>query len=91
LTRQRPVGRRQQAPPRQFRHFFFVVGNGLRLLAATGNIARRPWLIGKDIANLRVRRRRKRDGGNGNNGRKTGQQKGSDHLAIITSESGVRH
>jgi hypothetical protein len=38
-----------------------------------------------------VRRRRKRDGGNGNNGRKTGQQKGSDHLAIITSESGVRH
>ena len=91
LTRRRPVGRRQQAPARQFGDFFFVVGNSLRLLATTGNAARRPWLIGKDIADLRVRRRRKRDRRNGNQGRKTGQQKGFDHLADITSESGVRH
>jgi hypothetical protein len=61
------------------------------LLLATGDAARRPRLIGKDIADLRVHRRRKRDGGKGHKGRKTVQQKGSDHLADITSESGARH
>ncbi|MGA7938268.1 MAG: hypothetical protein WCA43_00010, partial [Bradyrhizobium sp.] len=86
----RTVGRWQQAAARQFRYFFFVLGNDL--LLATGHAAWRPRLIGKDIADLRMRRRRKRDGRHGDKGhkgRKTGQQKGSDHLADITSESGV--
>src|ERR1700742_4284651 len=92
LARQRAVGRRQQTAPRQFGHFFFVVGNGLLLLlTAARHAARRPRLIGKDIADLRTRRRRKRDGGNRGQGRKTGQEESSEHLAALASisESGI--
>src|SRR5581483_8797994 len=79
----------QQAAARQFRHFLFVFGN--LLLTAARNSARRPRLIGKDIADLRARRRRERDAGGGDKGRKSGQDGGSQHLAAITSESGERH
>jgi len=77
-ARQRTVGRRQQAALRQFRHFLFVVRH--RLIAA-GNVAGRPRLIGKDVADLRARGRRKRDRRSGDKGRKTGQGNGSKHLA----------
>src|SRR6202158_1877189 len=65
LPRQRTVGRGQQPALRQFRHFLLVVGQ-LLLLIATGNVAGRARRgIGKDIADLRARRRRKRDRGGG--------------------------
>ena len=64
----------------------------LLLLIAAGNGARRPQRrIGKDIADLRPRRRRKRDRRGGDQGRKTGQGNGSKHLAALTGESGSRH
>jgi hypothetical protein len=59
------------------------------LLIAAGDIARRPRLIGKDVANLRVRGRRKRDRRSGDNSRKSGQGNGSKHLAALTGESGL--
>ena len=80
----------QQAALRQRRHFLFVVG--LLLLAAAGNIAGRTRRrIGKDIADLRARGRRKRDCRGGHQGRKTGQGNGSKHLAASKGESGSRH
>jgi hypothetical protein len=80
LPRQRAIGRRQETSARQFRHFFFVVRSGL--LAAAGNAARRPWLIGKDIANLRAGGRRKRNREASDKGRKNGQDEGSEHLVV---------
>jgi hypothetical protein len=80
LPWQRSIGRRQQPALRQFRHLFFVVG----LRAATGNGAGRTRRgIGKNIADLRARRRRKRDRQGGEQGRKTGQGNGSKHLARL--------
>ena len=81
LPRRRPVRGRQQPAARQFRHFLVVVGHlsaGLmpRGMAPGGRGAR----IGKDIADLRARRRRKRDRGGGHQGRKTSQGNGSKHL-----------
>jgi hypothetical protein len=89
LARQRTIGRRQHAALRQFRHFLFVVG---LLLVAAGNVAGRARRgIGKDIADLRARGRRKRDRCGGKQGRKTGQGNGSKHLAALKGESGSRH
>ncbi len=91
LPRQRTIGRRQQPALRQFRHFFFIVGRRLRL-AAAGNIAGRARRrLRKDIADLRLRRRRKRERCSGYQGRKTSQGNGSKHLAALTGESGSRH
>src|SRR5829696_6903819 len=91
LPRRRTVRGRQQAATRQFRHFLVVVGEWLlRLLIAARNRARRPQRrIGKDIADLRLRRRHKRRHGGGDQGRKTGQGNGSKHLAAFTGESGL--
>jgi len=62
----------------------------LLLLIAAGNGARRPQRrIGKDIADLRLRRGHKRSRGSGDKGRKTGQGNGSKHLAAFTGESGL--
>ena len=92
LPRRRTVRGRQQAAARQFRHFLVVVGEWLLLLIAARNGARRPQRrIGKDIADLRLRRRHKRGRGGGDQGRKTGQGNGSKHLAAFTGESGSRH
>ena len=92
LPRRRTVRGRQQAAARQFRHFLVVVGDLLLLLIAAGNGARRPQRrIGKDIADLRLRRRHKRGRSGGDKGRKTGQGNGSKHLAAFTGESGSRH
>ena len=61
LPRQRTIGRRQQAALRQRRHFLFVVGRSL-LLIATGNVAGRARRrLGKDIADLRACRPREWD------------------------------
>jgi len=62
---------------RQFRHFLFILGHWL--LAAAGHIARRPGLIGKDVADLRASGQRKRDGRCGKQSRKTGQDEWSKH------------
>ena len=94
LPRRWPVRGRQQPAARQFRHFLVVVGQLLLalLLIAARDGARRPQRrIRKDIADLRVRRRRKRDCGGGHQGRKTGQGNGSKHLAALKGESGSRH
>ena len=62
------------------------------LLIAARDGARRPQRrIGKDIADLRARGRRKRDCRGGHQGRKTGQGNGSKHLAALKGESGSRH
>jgi hypothetical protein len=60
------------------------------LLIAPGDIAGWPRRIGKDIANLRARGRRKRNHRSGDKGRKTGQDNGSKHLAALAGESGLR-
>ena len=89
LPRQRTVGSWQQAASRQFRHLLFILGD--LLLTAARNVAGWPRLIGKDVANLRARGRRKRDRRSGDKGRKTGQDYGSKHLAALTGESGLRY
>src|SRR5438045_5589728 len=80
MPRQRTVGRRQHAALRQFRHFLLVIGD----LVATGNVAGRArQRIGKDTADLRVRGRRNRNRGGGQQRRETGQGNGSKHFAAL--------
>ena len=74
----------QEAALRQLRNILFFVRRRLLLLPATRNTAGRARRrIGKDIADLRARGRRKRDRHGGNKGRKTGQGNGSKHLARL--------
>ena len=90
LPRQRPVRRRQQAAARQLRHFLLVVGGRLRLIAARDRAGRTRRGIGKNIADLRARGRRKRDGAGGDQGRKTSQGNGSKHLARLQQANRAR-
>ncbi|MET3838272.1 hypothetical protein ABIE49_000350 [Bradyrhizobium sp. OAE829] len=79
-----------------FGHFLVVVELLLLLLllllVATRDRAWRPQRrIGKNIADLRARGRRKRDCRGGHQGRNTSQGNGSKHLAALKGESGSRH
>jgi hypothetical protein len=91
LPRRRTVRRRQQAAARQFRHFLVVIRQLLLLIAARDRTRRPQRGIGKNIADLRARGRRKRDCRGGHEGRKTSQGNGSKHLAASKGESGSRH
>ena len=81
-------GARQQAAPRQLRNFLVIVE--LLLIPAWNSPGRARRRIGKNIAYLRARGRRKRDRRGGYEGRETGQGNGSKHLAALAGEFGAR-